>query len=121
MSGSGGGSSRRRSGADGSGGSGGGTGSGSGGVDCSQLIFETVVSSPDPAVLSSANVGEVCDIVLLQNPPRIGVMTRPNGEILGGIGNRWEDLMACLGQGVQFVAEIRSVDSPVRVLVRPAF
>ncbi|QWF21775.1 hypothetical protein KM427_23090 [Nocardioides sp. LMS-CY] len=79
------------------------------------------MSSPDPAVLSNVRFGDVCDVVLLQNPSRIAVMTRPNGEVLGGIANRWEELMGCLSQGVQFVAEVRSVVSPVRVLVRPAF
>lgn len=126
MSGSGsGGSSRRRGGIGGGTGGGGATGGGpmpgSGGTDCSQLAFETTVSSPDPAVLATLTVGDVCNVDLLQNPPRIAITARPNGEVLGGIGNRWEELMGCLSQGVQFVAEVRSVASPVRVFVRPAF
>lgn len=128
MSGSGGGSSRPRSGTGGStgGGAGGGTGgsfggSGSGGVDCSQLIFETVVGSPDPAVLADLVVGDVCDIVLVQNPTHIIVMTPVAGQVLGAIVNRWEELLGCLEKGVRFVAEVQSVRSPVTVLVRPAF
>jgi hypothetical protein len=124
MSGSGGGSSRRRSGTGGNtgvGAGGQGGGSGLGGVDCSQLIFETAVGSPDPAVLAQSAVGDVCDIVLMRNPTRIIVMTPVAGEVLGALVNRWEELLGCLEKGVQFVAEIKSVQSPVTVLVRPAF
>lgn len=128
MSGSGSGSSRPRSGSGGSagGGAGGGTGgsfggSGLGDVNCSQLIFETVVGSPDPAVLAQLAVGDVCDIVLMHNPTHIIVMTPVAGQVLGAIVNRWEELLGCLEKGVQFVAEIESVQSPVTVLVRPAF
>lgn len=129
MSGSGGGrSSRPRSGSGGSaggdvgGGSGGSFGgSGSGAVDCSQLIFETNVGSPDPAVLINLDVGDVCDVVLMQNPSHIVVMAPVTGEVLGAIVNRWEELLGCLEKGVQFVAEIRSTQSPVMILVRPAF
>ena len=128
MSGSGGGSSRRRGGTGGAigGGVGGGSGaigggSGAGSVDCSQLIFETAVGSPNAAVLAELTVGDVCDVVLMQNPTHIAVMTPVSGHVLGALVNRWEELLECLEKGVQFVAEVRSVQSPVTVLVRPAF
>jgi hypothetical protein len=127
MSGSGSGSSRRRSGTGGSAGAGVGTGGPSGGsssggaVDCSRLIFETTVGSPDPAVLAELTLGSVCDVVLMQNPTQIVVMAPVTGHVLGAIVNRWEELLGCLEKGVRFVAEIRSVHSPVTILVRPAF
>ena len=124
MSGSGGGGGRPSRPIGGSGGpSGGGPGgSGPGGaVDCSRLIFETVVGSPDPGTLSEVAPGDVCDVVLAQNPTRIVLLTRPAGHLLGAIVNRWEELLGCLEQGVQFDAVVRSTESPVKVLVRPAF
>jgi hypothetical protein len=90
-------------------------------LDCSQLIFETTVGSPHPAVLTDIAVGDICEIALLQQPTRIVVMAPVTGQILGAIVNRWADLLGCLEKGVQFVAEVQSVDSPVTVLVRPAF
>lgn len=113
MSGSGGGSSTPRR-----GGSGGGPGGGTGGVDCSQISFATVLGSPDPAVVATVNMGDVCDVVLVKHPmSRILVTTRPNGEILGAVTSNWEDLVGCLDKGVEFVAEVLSAGSPVRVLV----
>ena len=104
----------------GSGGFGGGSGAGgSAGIDCYQLMFETTVASPDALVLGSMNVGEVCDLELLSNPTRIAVLTRPGGDLLGAIANRWEDLVSCIGQGVAFEAELLSGTSPVRVRVTP--
>lgn len=120
MSGSGGGSSSPRGGGSGGGSGGfGGPGGRSGGVDCSQISFTTTLGSPDPAVVATVNTGEVCDVVLVKHPtPRIVVMTRPNGDVLGAITNNWEDLVGCLDKGVQFIAEIVSTGSPVRVFVR---
>lgn len=121
MSGSGGGdSSPRRCGGSGPGGGfGGGPGGGSGDVDCSQVRFTTTLGSPDPAVVATVNMGELCDVFLLQNPTRILVMTRPNGAVLGAITDRWEDLVRCIGKGTQFVAEVFSTTSPVKVMIRP--
>ena len=99
--------------------SGGGTGGSGHGINCHQLIFDTSVSSPDPSVLAMLDVGNVCDLILLSSPPRIAVLTRPGGAVLGAIANRWEDLVGCLGQGIPFEAEILSVTSPVQVLIRP--
>lgn len=97
------------------GGSGGGTG---GGVDCYHLTFETTVASPIPSVLATLSVGDLCDLTLLSGPTRIAVVTRTGGDVLGAIANRWEDLVGCIGQGVEFEAEMLTVTSPVRVLVR---
>lgn len=117
MSGSGGGRSAPRHGGTG-GGSGGSGPGGSGGIDCSQISFTTTLGSPDPAVVATVQKGQVCDVVLATHPTsRILVTTGPNGDILGAITNNWEDLVGCLDKGVQFVAEILSTGSPVRVHV----
>lgn len=100
------------------GGSGSAGGSGSG-VDCYQLTFETTVASPNPSVLATLSVGDLCDLMLLSGPTRIAVLTRPGGSVLGAIANRWEDLVGCIGQGVAFEAEMLTVTSPVRVRVQP--
>lgn len=120
MSGSGGGSSSPRGGGSGGGPGGfGGPGGGPSSVDCAQLSFVTTLGSPDPAVVASIRMGDICDVVLVPHPTsRIVVMTRPSGVVLGAITSNWEDLLGCLGKGVQFVAEILSTGSPVRVLVR---
>lgn len=103
------------------GGSGGGSGRASSNrVACENLSFETTVSSPDPTVVATSSVGDVCDIVLLTDPTRIALLTRPGGDVLGAIANRWEELVGCIGRGFVFEAVLVTVSSPVRVLVQPA-
>lgn len=105
----------------GGGGSGGDFGSGSAAqVRCAQVIFETSVASPDPSVLEGLSIGDVCDLVLQSDPRRIAVVTRSRHELLGGIANRWEELLGCIDQGFSFEAELLSKASPVRVRIRPS-
>lgn len=109
------------SGFSGGGASGGGHGSGFGTkARCDQLTFETSVASPDASVLGRLSVGDVCDLVILSDPRRIAVVTRPHQEVLGAIVNCWEELLGCIDQDFSFEAEIRSNTSPARVLVRPS-
>lgn len=109
------------SGGGGGGGTGGGGGGGGGGqTDCSRLIFEAAIASPDPDVVQTVAIGDMCDVVLWNDPTRIVVLTRPNGDVLGAITERWPALVACIGQGVTFEAEVLQVTPYVRVEVRPA-
>lgn len=99
--------------------SGGGPGGSGSAVNCRQLAFTTTVASPVAAILATLAVGDVCDLVLLSDPTRIALLTRPGGAVLGAIADRWEELVNCLSAGVAFEAELLSASSPVRAHVRP--
>lgn len=104
----------------GTGASGGHGGSGTPETDCSRLIFEASIASPNPAVVATLAVGDICDVALLSTPTRIAVLTRPAGEVLGAITEQWHALVSCIGQGATFEAEVLQVMPYVRVQVRPA-
>lgn len=109
------------SGGPGGGGFGGGSSAGGpAGTDCSKLIFDTVLGSPDPAVVGTLTNGDICNLSLLTNPLRIAAVTKKAGDYVGAITTRWEDLLGCIDQGVTFEAVILDTSSPVRVRVRPA-
>lgn len=88
-------------------------------VDCGNLVFECSIASPVAPVETSLTVGDVCDVALWSDPTRIVVLTRPGRELLGAIIDHWQELVACIGRGVAFEAEILQVASYVRVEVRP--
>lgn len=103
----------------GPGGGGGFGGPGGGGLDCSRISFETTLGSPNPEVVATINVGDICDVALLSSPTaRLVVTTRPTGEVLGAITSNWEALIECLARDARFVADVLTANSPVRVRVR---
>ena len=118
MGGSGGGSGSGGSGGGGSGG-GGGAGGPSDGFDCSQLVFDTTVASPNASVLATLSVGSTCDVVLTGSAPYVSIVVVAPSGTLGALTQRWEELVHCIGQGVAFEAELLSISSPIRVRVRP--
>lgn len=89
-------------------------------TDCGRLILEASVASPDPAVVATLAVGDICDVSLLSTPTRIALLTRPSGEVLGAIIDQWHALVSCIGQGVIFEAELLQLTPYIRVQVRPA-
>lgn len=106
----------------GSGSAGGGYASGSAGrTPCSRVSFDVHLSSPVETVLGMLRVGYVCDVIMLANPRRIAVVTRPGGQVVGAITSRWEDLIFCIDDGFSFEAELLSTNSPPLVRVRPAW
>lgn len=92
-----------------------------GNADCNKLRFSCVLNGVDPSVLDDASVGDICDVVLRGVPPTqvLQVLTRPNGEMLGAIVDRWSELIHCIGRGTEFVAEVITTSAPVTVDVRP--
>ncbi|MGO9769304.1 MAG: hypothetical protein ACLPSW_07065 [Roseiarcus sp.] len=120
MSGGGGGSSRPdpvtpvapRKGGDGSGGAG-------GGFDPCVLTEETTLNSPVPAVVGGLKPGDVLAVNLEQGPPLRVVLQTPAGLVAGSItGAKLPQIIACLGAGVSYKAEVVSVKAAaVRVRV----
>lgn len=100
--------------------SGGGDFGAGGQVNCHSLVFQCPIASPVAHVEASLTLADVCDVALWRNPTRVVVLTRPDGDLLGAITDRWQELVACIGRGVAFEAEILEVSPYVRVEVRPA-
>jgi hypothetical protein len=109
-----------------SGGGGGGGGGGFGppdrGTDCARLRFQATLQSPQPGAVAAIAVGELLDVVLAPGsgttPPVIEVR-RPDGTTVGALIEYVTDLLRCLREGYEYVAEVREISGgAVRVLVR---
>jgi hypothetical protein len=93
------------------------------GLDCSALAFEAALASPDMAVVSTLNVGDVLILDLRQGAGgrnMIAALTT-GGQVAGAITERTADLLRCLQQGVGFEAEITQMNGGwIKVAVRAA-
>ena len=110
------------SGGGGSGGGGGGFGPPDSGTDCARLRFLATLQSPQPDAVAGLKEGDVLDVVLAPGsgttPPVVEVRL-PDGTTVGALIEHLTELLRCLGQGVQYVAEVRSISGgAVRVQVR---
>lgn len=93
---------------------------GSDGLDCLRLTFTCTLTSVDPVVLAATSVGDICEVVLDGSPPGQTIrVLAVDDEVLGAIVDHWAELSRCISAGVAYVAEVRTVTSPVRVTVRP--
>jgi hypothetical protein len=101
----------------GSGGSGGGGSRPDEGlVDCESLIFEAVVSSVQPDALAALLVGEILRVVL-ESPQgtRMIALRREAEDLLVGTLTTGSvtQLLRCIQQGVEFVAEVLSIEEGI--------
>jgi len=105
----------------GSGGGGGGGGGTGGPTPCSDLKFETSLSSPQSAVVSTINVGDILDVVA-KSATGPALAKTESEEVAGSItAGQLLRLLECLAEGNPFEAEVLGVSGgDVRVEVRPA-
>lgn len=89
------------------------------GVDCSTLIFKTVLNSPSPSVLASLEEGVLLSVV--QQERRVLAVTA-GGAVAGAItSGQLPKLIACLHQGNRYMARVLSLNQGrCEVEVRPA-
>lgn len=90
------------------------------GIDCARLFLETILSSPNPAVIANLNEGERLPLELRgERGPVVAVA--PDGQVAGSItAAALADLVECIQQGFDYVAVVLSVDGGAcRVQVRP--
>lgn len=114
------------SGGGGSGFSGGSTGGGTGGgviddgVACDELTFSAALQSVQPEAVEGLALGEVLRVRLRSEgtPPVIEVRTAAQ-VLVGALIQRVPELLRCLQQDYEYVAEVISIDDGhVRVEVR---
>ena len=86
---------------------------------CGSLEFTTTVSSVDPDVLPSLEVGTVGQLIIQpEGELRRIVVVLADGAILGTIVEEWAQLIECMAAGYGFVATVLSVGPPVKVRVQ---
>lgn len=89
--------------------------------DCSSLIINTHLASPDMDVVAQHDVGTVLSVNAASPTGPVRVVDS-NGNIAGNILSREQvRLLKCLNQGTEFIAEIRSIDEgSSSIQIRPA-
>jgi acetamidase/formamidase len=88
---------------------------------CDQLHFTSIVSSPQPAVVSGLKKGDVLN-VKFQTAPQTAVLVEHKGAVAGTLtGVKISNLINCLQNGYAFEAEVTSVvGGKCTVEVKPA-
>ncbi len=74
--------------------------------DCSSLVINANLASPDLDVLSNLNIGDILDIVTISDQGPLRALDS-DGNIVGNILSREQiRLLSCIVKGVVFQAEI---------------
>ena len=110
------------SGGGGGGGRGGGFASGGEQADCGALRFTAALQSVQPDAVANLSVDEILTVALRTDghPPVIEARTAA-GVVVGAIIQRVPDLLRCIQDGYNYVAEVLEIDGGhVRVAVRAA-
>ncbi len=95
------------------------TGGNPGGPDGCPEDFETVLASPDPAVVADLTAAELLDIVPIDTPIRGVVAQRLTGEYVGAVTRDIARLRRCIENGEAYEAEVRRVvGGSVSIIVR---
>lgn len=81
---------------------------GTGGVDCSQLRFNTYISSPKPTVLPQLNPGTILHVDVYKLGATETVAVFLNGTLAGGIVDQSARLFQCITSGFMFKATVVS-------------
>jgi hypothetical protein len=107
--------------------SGSGSGGGGGGFDvdelpCEALFFETQLSSPKAAVIAQLGAGTPLRLATQSVGAVVVVVALHHAEVAGGLAApQVTRLLACMAQGVQYVATVTEIQgAQVRVRVAPA-
>ncbi|MBB2924117.1 hypothetical protein [Cellulomonas cellasea] len=89
------------------------------GPSCALLTFDVPVSSPIATVVAALTVGTICEVLLEGAPAQLRVYVRGSGDLLGAIGERWQELTGCIADGYRYEAEVIALFPAVRVRIRP--
>lgn len=83
--------------------------------------FDAQLTSPQPAVVATTNVGDKLDIVINRSQNVVVVQVLKNGQIAGGLaGPDASRLRNCMDQGYTYTATVQQVlGGQVRVRVEP--
>ena len=88
---------------------GGGTGGPSDdGTECEKLRFNTMLASPDPAVVALLAVNDVLDLEI-RNQAVAALARSAGGSPAGYIIDRLPQLLRCLQAGTAFEADVKSI------------
>ena len=102
------------------------TGSGGGGgggfpredIACESLQFETNISSPDPAVVGSLQVGSVLDVELRGGVTETIVLVFKRRDAGGIVSPKARRLRECIRAGTVYKASVTVIRGPGLVTVR---
>lgn len=102
----------------GSGETGGAGGSGGRGVDCANLSFETLISSPNQSEVRKLKVGDILVIELDEDSRILQVVKDRN--VIGGLVQDAPTLTHCIEQGHQYTATVREISgAKVTIFIQP--
>jgi hypothetical protein len=106
----------------GSGGSGGGGGFEPPTSDCAKLAFDTQLSSPKAAVVSTLKVADLLDVTTQVMGGATVVVALHGGQVAGGLASPLvQRLRECIESGTAFTARVLSINSgQVRVRIEAA-
>jgi len=88
------------------------------GPSCALLTFDVPVSSPVATAVATLTIGTICEVLLEGTPAQLRVYVRDSGDLLGAIGERWQELTGCIADGFRYEAEVIALFPAVRVRVR---
>lgn len=90
------------------------------GTSCDELTFEADLASPKEEAVSQLAEGDILDVLLERVGEAPIVNVRVNGDLVGSLVSHLPELIRCLQEGNDFVAEIKEIDDgKVSVEVRP--
>jgi hypothetical protein len=88
-------------------------------VDCARLRFTARLQSLQEEVVATISVGDQLEVLLGTGQHPVIEVRDANGEVAGALIDHVTDLLRCIQDGYQYVAEVKSVDGgDVRVEVR---
>lgn len=89
------------------------------GRDCDALTFVTTLSSPAPDVIGQLSEDDQCAIQLRdEQGVRVLAVVADDGRIAGTLTSHVPELIRCIQQGYEYVAEVLSISGgAVRVRV----
>lgn len=89
-------------------------------VACDRLQFETEVRSPNAAVITQIQVGDVLDVQLRAGPPNTVVLVFLGQDVGGIVSPKATRLRECLAAGTAYIATVISKRGANVVSVRIA-
>ncbi len=81
----------------------------SGADECSTISFKAVLHSPQPDVIQTLVVGTILQLVAIDNKPPVMAVTK-DGKPVGGVIQNSHQLIRCMTNGSQFIAEVITID-----------